>query len=127
MAPMPTWIVEPSATRSADERPDTPVGLGGRGRVDLDQGLVAIAPADHLGVVDLVLAERARHVGVGLHEERGPTDQAGGVVGVGAQAEIAVTIEGRDPGQHQRAAGGPSEKGRDLGEGLGTRSTCPAQ
>ena len=61
------------------------VGLDGR---DLDERPVGVTLAQHLGGVDLVEAERARHPLVDLEEEDLP-DQRGDVIGVGAEREVA--------------------------------------
>ena len=59
----------------------TLVRHGGR---DLDERLVALAPAEQLGGVDLVEALGARHPVVDLEEERYAPDQRCDVLGVGA-------------------------------------------
>ena len=90
--PMPVWIVARSGIRSATNaamRSSSSVRGGGG---DLDERPVDLDPAEHLADVDLVASERARLLGVGLEEEAGAADERGGVVGVDAEAEVAVPI-----------------------------------
>ena len=98
------------------QRGDSPVLLGGRDGVGLDQGVVDLRPPDHLADVQLVAAERARHLRVGLEEERCAPDQRSRVVTVGAQREVPVPVRPGSRSDHQRALGGPPEQVRNLTE-----------
>ena len=75
-----------------DEGGDLEIGLTAHGRLDLDELAVAATPADDLGDVDLVAAERTRHVVGHFEEDAAPPDEARGVVGRDAEGEVAVPI-----------------------------------
>ena len=75
-----------------DERGDLAVGVAWRRGWDLDEWAVAAAPADHLRQVQLVSAERARHVVGDLEEESASPDEARRVVGRHPEREVAVAV-----------------------------------
>jgi hypothetical protein len=77
-----------------------------------------------LADVDLVAAERARHLRVDFEEEPGTADEAAGVVGTDAEAEVAVTVGRRGGGDHQRVVGAARMWSNTSLKWLGTRSTC---
>ena len=68
IVPMPVWMQEPSATRSAT-KPASRRDVRRRRRLDLDERYVVVVPSDDLADVDLIAAERPRHLRVGLDEE----------------------------------------------------------
>ena len=90
---MPVWIVASSGIRSAIERRDAIVELGTWWGRHLDERAVDLDPPEDLADVDLVASERPRLLDVRFEEEAGPPDERGGVVGVDAEAEVAVAIE----------------------------------
>jgi hypothetical protein len=71
---------------------DLEIGLTADRGLDLDQLAVAATPAHDLGDVDLVAAERTRHVVGHFEEDAAPPDEARGVVGRDAEGEVAVPI-----------------------------------
>ena len=91
IAPMPVWIVAPlgirSATKAAIFRSVSP-----HGRVGPPPVAVTATPTHDLGDVDLVAAERARHVVGHFEEDAAPPDETCGVVAESAEGEVAVPI-----------------------------------
>ncbi len=71
---------------------DRAVEVVGFAWLDLDERAVRPAPPFDLADVELVAAERARHVFGDLEEEPGPPDEAGRVVGRDAEREVAVAV-----------------------------------
>ena len=119
MAPMPGLDRRPVRDALGHEGRDPVVDVGAVGRRHLDERAVDLDPADHLAHVDLVATERPRHLGVRLQEEPGPTDERRHVVGIQAQAEVAVAI-GRGCGrQHERIGRAVRQDGPHLAEVVG--------
>ena len=98
---------------------DPVVDVGAVGRRHLDERAVDLDPTDHLAHVDLVATERPRHLGVRLQEEPGPTDERRHVVGIQAQAEVAVAIGRGCRRQHERIGRAVRQDGPHLAEVVG--------
>ena len=107
---------------------DRPVAFVGGGGRDLDERPVHLAPPEDLRDVDLVVTERARHLGVDLEEERDAADERCHVVGVRPEARSGRGASGGLAAASTsgcwvtlRSSSGISEKW------FGTRSQPPAQ
>jgi hypothetical protein len=99
--------------------------VGRRGR-DLGERRVALAPAEQLGGMDLVEALAARHAVVDLDEERYAPDQRRDLLGVGAEAEVAVPVGRARRRKHERALRRGLQQVGLSEKWLGARSHLPA-
>ena len=117
--PTPAWTVAAVGHPLGHVLGDPPVGVARRRVRHLDQRVVGLAPAQHLADVDLVLAERARHLVVDLHEERDRPDHGGDVLGMAAEREVAVAVRRRHRGKDKRAPGGGPHQPRHVAEVVG--------
>ena len=119
MPPMPTCRRRAVGDVLDHRGGDPLVALVGSDARHLDERSRRLAPPGHLRDVDLVEAERARHLRVGLEEERHAADQRRHVLGVGPEAEVAVGVGHARGGDHERAARAVPEQLRHLREVVG--------
>ena len=99
-----------------DECSDGRVGLVGFRRFGLHQRAVDPTPPGDLRDVHRVVTEGARHVLVRLQEHRPGAEESADVVGIGAQAEVAVAVRQRCSRDDQRATNGVTQQVRHLAE-----------
>lgn len=85
-----------------NERRDVAILAGHRRRRHLQQRAVSLGPTDHLAHMQRVLPECPRHLGVDFNEEARLADEPRGVVGIGAERDIAVRVGRRRGRQYER-------------------------
>jgi hypothetical protein len=113
--PTPVWTVRTVRVRSATNpaiRSST--GWAAAGRARRAGGRRRTQPRIWLTWLDA--PERAGHLGVGLQEEPGPTDERRHVVGVEPEAEVAVPVRPRRRRQHERVRRPVGQNGAHLAE-----------